>query len=533
MLTRNICLLSTLLVPLFSQTIDQAARNQTQPIYRVTIVQRTTPAINYSHRSEPTKIDFRGTVLLPQAHGEATVENKRGATLVDAHFSSVPPPSRFGPPYLTYVVWSISPEGRAQSIGELILNGSDKGHLVASTPMQAFALIVTAEPYYSVTQPSDVVVMENAIRPETVGDIRPVNATYELLPRKEYTYNVAPPAAAQSGPALSMAEYEAVIASYEAKNAIEIADAAGARRYAPDKMKRAEQLFDQTRQLPRKTLSEEVVAKMREVAQIAEDARTISVRRAEEERAAQVRSQTEQASKQAAERTAEEEAEAERVRAQAERIQQNAQREQDAQRAQQQAERERVERETVRAEADLAREQSQARQKPPRTAQADRLMPRPPDTSRETRAALRQRLGQSGFQTLDTPRGLVVVLPNSLVESAPDAVRGRLASVAAALRMYPGLRIEVEGNTDSAGAAGTRFTEELAAHVRDMLVAQGIAPASITAAGYGSARPTASNQTAVGRQQNRRVEIVISGDAIGTMPVWDRTYSLERRPRPR
>lgn len=220
MSTRKICLLATLLAPAFAQ-------QQGQPIYRVTVVQRSTPAINYNHRSEPTKIDFKGTPLLPEAHGVATVENRRGATMVDARFNDMPPPSRFGSQYLTYVVWSISPEGRAQAIGELILNGSEKGHLVASTPMQAFALIVTAEPYYSVTQPSDAVVMENAIRPETVGDVRPVNATYELLPRKEYTYNVDAQPAVPMGPGVSAQEYEAIVASYQAKNALQIAIAAG------------------------------------------------------------------------------------------------------------------------------------------------------------------------------------------------------------------------------------------------------------------------------------------------------------------
>src|SRR5579884_1623295 len=151
---RNFCLMIAAGVPVVAQSPIPAQRPMPQPIYKITIVQRTTPAVNYGHRSEPTKIDFKGTALLPQAHGDATVQNKNGATMVDAHFSDVPPPSRFGPQYLTYVVWSISPEGRPQNLGELVPNGSDKGHVVASTPMQTFALIVTAEPYYSVTQPS-------------------------------------------------------------------------------------------------------------------------------------------------------------------------------------------------------------------------------------------------------------------------------------------------------------------------------------------------------------------------------------------
>lgn len=523
MSTRNICLLATALVPAFAQAPGMAPRKQPQPIYRITIVERTTPAINYGHRSEPTKIDFKGTPLLPGARGDATVQNKNGATMIDAHFSNVPPPGRFGPQYLTYVVWSISPEGRAQSIGELVLNGSDKGHVVASTPMQAFALIVTAEPYFSVSQPSDVVVMENAIRPDTIGDVQQVNATYELLPRKEYTYNVSTVPPVESGPALSMPEYEALVASYEAKNAIEIASAAGADHYAPDKLNRAEQLFEETKQLPRKTLSAEVVSKMREAAQLAEDARAISVQRAEEQQLAQVRAQQEQVQKQAAA----EQAAAQTARIQAQQDALHAQ--QEAARAQQQAQQEQA---LAQAQAEQARQQMEAQQ---RAAQADCLMPRSTDSVRQIRAALRQRLSNSGFQTLDTPRGLVVLIPNSLVESAPDAIRDRIAVVASAVSAYPGMRFEVDANTDSGTSenASMRYTQELAAHVRDMLVAQGVPATSVTAIGYGSSRPTESNQTAVGRQQNRRVEIVIAGEAIGNMPVWDQPYSLARPPLPR
>ena len=509
---RNLCLLTASVVPLCAQ--------QPQPVYRVTIVQRTTPAINYTHRSEPTKIDFKGTALLPSARGEATVENKRGATLVDARFNHVPPPGRFGPQYLTYVVWSISPEGRAQSIGELILNGSDKGHLVASTPMQTFALIVTAEPYYSVTQPSDVVVMENAIRPETVGEVQPVNATYELLPRKEYTYNVSSQPVTAATPAVNMPEYEALLASYEARNAIDLASAAGAGRYAPDKLSRADRLYNQARLLPRKTQSEQVVAEMREAAQVAEDARAISVARDAQEQMARVQAETTQAQKQAIAERAAEQAAAERANAEAAIARQQAAR--------------------AAAEAEQARQQAQARQMQARQnaatqTEADRLRPRPPENARETRSALRQRLSRSGFQTLDTPRGLVVVIPNSLVESAAEAVRGRLASVASAVAAYPGLRVEVEGNTDNSHSASASrvLSDELATRVRDMLVPAGIAASSISAVGYGGSRPTASNQTAAGRELNRRVEIVVSGDAIGTMPAWERTYSLERRPLPR
>ena len=156
-----------------------------QALYRVTIVSRTTKAINYGYLTAPTRIDFAGTPLLNGSRGEATVEPKRGSTLITARFKNVPPPSRFGAQFLTYVVWAISPEGRAQNLGELSLNGSGNGKLETSTPMQTFAMIVTAEPYYSVSQPSDVVVLENRVGSETVGRVEEVNASYEFLHRRE------------------------------------------------------------------------------------------------------------------------------------------------------------------------------------------------------------------------------------------------------------------------------------------------------------------------------------------------------------
>jgi flagellar motor protein MotB len=520
---RNVSMAMALAIPIFAQPVPPP-RNPSQPIYRVTIVQRTTPAINYSHRSEPTKIDFRGTALLPQAHGDATVENRRGATLVDAHFSNVPPPTRFGAQYLTYVVWAISPDGRSQSVGELIPNGSDKGHLFASTPMQAFALIVTAEPYFSVSQPSDVVVMENAIRPETVGEVQQVNATYELMPRKEYTYSITPasPRGEPEGPTVSMQEYEAVVASYQAQNAIQIARAAGADRYAPERLSRAESIFDQAKVLPRKTLGEQVVAKMREAAQIAEDARAISAKRSDEERLAQQQAQTAAAAKEAVQERAAVEAAQLRVREEADRAREEAARASAAEQARQQLEADNA--------ARIAREREQAA-----AQSADRMRTAPPDnlleTRRSTRALLRQRL-RAAFETLDSPRGLVVVVPNGQLEngSGMENTRKRIAMVAYELKAYPGLRIEVDGNTDGGTPeAARRLTLDLANRVRDMLVMEGISPSSINLQGYGSTRPLASNASPGGREQNRRVEIVVAGDAIGNMANWDRTYDLKPR----
>lgn len=249
------------------------------PLYRVTVISETTKAINYGHRTDPTKIDFRGTVLLPEARGSAVVESRRGSVTVDAKFEHVPSPQRFGPQYLTYVLWAITPDGKSQNLGELVLNSSDKGKLHVATPLQSFALLVTAEPYYSVEHPSGVVVMENHIRPDTVGKVEQMEARYDLLPVKPYTYrlNAANQNAQSNGPKMSMDRYEATLALYEAQNAVQIARAEQADQYAPETMQKAEQLYQQAQNYySQKADSKLIVSTAREAVQTAEDARLVA-----------------------------------------------------------------------------------------------------------------------------------------------------------------------------------------------------------------------------------------------------------------
>jgi hypothetical protein len=252
-----------------------------QPIYRVEVVARTVKAVNYGHRTVPTKVDLRGTVLAPEARGEARVESKRGAVEIEVQVSRLDAPGRFGNEYLTYVLWAITPEGRSTNIGELVLDSGNKGKLKVSSDLQAFALIVTAEPYFAVTQPGDVVVMENVIRADTVGKVEAVAARYELMPRGHYTF--VRPARDDPQPAagrkLSMDQYEALHALYQALNAIQIARAAGADREAGDTMRKAEKLYEEARNLQsRNAASREVVTMARQSAQTAEDARAISAK---------------------------------------------------------------------------------------------------------------------------------------------------------------------------------------------------------------------------------------------------------------
>jgi hypothetical protein len=264
-----------------AQSNPAAPPDGSAPIYRVTVVSRTTKAINYGHRTEPTKVDLKGTVLLPEARGDATVQSRRGSAVIEAKFSHVDAPTRFGSQYLTYVLWAITPEGRPANLGELVLNSSDKGKLTVAANLQAFALIVTAEPYFSVTQPSDLVVMENFLRPDTIGKVEEVTARFELLPRKAYTYDVGSHAGTGEGPKVSMKQYEALLALYEAQNAFHLAQAAEAQRYAQPSFQKAQQLYQQALNYQAsKTDSKQIVATAREAAQAAEDARTIAVKRA-------------------------------------------------------------------------------------------------------------------------------------------------------------------------------------------------------------------------------------------------------------
>lgn len=499
--------------PAWSQ--NPAERPGSVPIYRVTVVERTVKAVNYQYRTGPTNVDFRGTVLLPQGRGHATVESKQGRTEIEARFSNIEPPTRFGREYLTYVLWAITPQGHATNLGEVLADSSNKCKLQVTSELQAFGMIVTAEPYGAVRQPSDVVVLENEIRPDTIGQIEPIQAKYELLPRGEYTYNV--PADLSSsisgGPKVSMDEYQSLVQVYEAQNAVQIARAAGADRYAGDTLSKAEQFLREAQNLQsRKAGVSLTVTAARQAAQTAEDARLIALKRAQEEGLARAREQAttaqeRQASAEAEARRAADQASAERARADAER-----------------AARERAEAEAAQARQQLTQKQARV-EAPPAPASPHMAT----DAARETRARVRQELS-SILQTRDTPRGLVVTLSDAYFSGAQprSLAYDRLARIAAIVRSEPGLKVEVEGHSDNAfGDEQARaFSLERAEAVRGILARDGVPAAAIMTRGLGKTRPIISNATAAGREQNRRVEIVITGSPIGEMPYWARSYSV-------
>jgi hypothetical protein len=267
-----------------AQANEQNQGNRTVPIYRLTVVQRALEAVNFQSHSGPTRIDFKGTVLLPKAEGDARVEVKNGYTEINASFRHLDPPTKFGTEFLTYVLWAITPEGRGINLGEVVADSSNKASMRVTCPYSTFGLLVTAEPYFSVPYPSDVVVLESAVRPDTVGRVQEVQAKYELLPRGQYTLNIKPqqlPSAnMKSQPGVSMTEYEAVLELYQARNAIQIAKADGAAEAAPDTFNKAQDALNQAEALyaARKDFNG-VINTSRQAVQAASDARAIAMRK--------------------------------------------------------------------------------------------------------------------------------------------------------------------------------------------------------------------------------------------------------------
>ncbi len=512
------------------------------PVFRVTVVSRSVQAVNYKHRSGATKVDFAGTDLMRSANGVAEVNSKRGAIEIEAEFGNLDKPTTFGNEYLTYILWAISPEGRAVNLGEVLVGDNHRSKLQVTTDLQAFALIVTAEPYYAVRQPSNVVVLENVVRQDTKGTTEAVNAKYELMERGGYI-----PTGYKFDPVVSNAKLP--LEFFEARNALRIAQSEGAERYASDSYQHALKLMNNAdvyateKNVPRKPL----IAVAREAVQTAEDARAISVKKMDDERQeterqasadAQAKSQgqADDATRQ------KEQAQSDTVRAQAAKTQaesdaanaqaSKAQAESDAARARTEAAD--AQSATAKARADMADSQA-ASATALSAAQADAEKSRLAAQQAEAdKVAMRTKLSEQLnkiLQTRDTARGLIVSMSDVLFDtgkySLKPGAREKLAKVAGILLAYPGLNIEVGGYTDNVGgdAMNQTLSENRAGSVRDYLVQQGVATNSVSARGFGNTLPVSSNGNSAGRQQNRRVELLVSGEAIGS-PVNATTGSL-------
>ena len=571
----------------------QAPQNQSEnaarmaagdmPIYRVSVTSRSAKAINYRHRGGSTTIDFRGTELLPKARGEAKVESKQGYIEIEVEFDDLQPANKQGSEYLTYVMWAITPEGRTSNLGEVLLNGT-KSKLNVTTELQVFGLLVTAEPYYAVTMPSDLIVMENVVRADTRGKIEEIDAKYELLKRGQYQR--------LSNPLALKLDQKLPLELYEARNAVQIARSMGADRFATETFQKAEASLAQAEAYQsRKAGKKPVTMTARVAVQTAEDARAIAVTRQEENALAMERQQSAEREFRAESGRAAAQSEANRVTRDAEAARIKAledsarlTREKDAQAVAALAEADRVKRENdtrtaaaaidadrlkmenearaiaARNEADRLKMENDARATAARN-EADRLRlendskiaAANAEAERLTRANEVQRAANQAdldnlakqkaqleaektelraqllkqfnavLQTRDTARGLIVNMSDVLFDNGKYSLRPqareKLAKVAGIVSGHPGLTLAVEGHTDSVGGDeyNQRLSEQRGGAVRDYLTGQGMSTSSVTSKGLGETQPVASNDTAKGRQENRRVELVISGEVIGTV----------------
>jgi outer membrane protein OmpA-like peptidoglycan-associated protein len=531
---------------------------------------RTTKAVGYVN-GQSTRVDIKGTSLMPALTGEAKVISKRGLTDVHVEVQNLRPPSTLDRAYVTFVLWSISPQGDAKNVGELV-ERNGKASLHTTTALQAFALIISAEPDFAVSAPSEFVVAENLVRSDTKGSVEPVDVRYDVLPRSAYVSQVTPVQNSIYGE-----DRKAPLDLVQARNAVRIATDARSEHYAPEIFRKSEALLGQAEDYYRRKQSEKAISTVaRQAVQTAEEARVISVkaeqqaeaereRRETEERAQQAQSQAEQAQHEA--QRAKEQAEAaEQQRQQAaQQAEQEAERRrqteeqqqvtaQQAQQAQQQAEQEAERRrqleqqqQSVSQQAQLAQQQAeeaqrraqaeadqraaaeqQSQQSQAQAAEARRQADEAQQRAQQAeanQAQLRERLMSqlnAVLETRDSARGLIVSMPDVLFDTGSanlkSTARERLAKVAGILIAYPDIRIEVDGYTDSTGSPlfNEQLSQQRADSVRSYLNQQGVQPSLITTRGFGQNNPVASNDTPQGRQQNRRVEMVVSGQSIGT-----------------
>jgi len=502
-------------------------------------VSRTTKAVNFRRAGGATKIDFQGTELLQTASGEAKVENKGNRTEIDAKFENLEEATKFGLEYLTYVLWAVSPQGRAVNLGEVSLNHGS-GHVKAISEMQTFGMIVTAEPYFAVNQPGNVVVLENVIPANTLSKVENIDAKYELLGRGVYSSSNT-----KIENAIFGIDRKTPLELFEARNAVRIAHIALADKYAPSIVAKAEQQLKTAEDVyhsGRDKKSVEAAAK--EVVETAEEARVMSVKqKAEEDAQAAVAAERRAALDREAKARADADAEvkrrqeAEQARHQAEVAKADAERmKQEAQQAAQEASRQKQEAEQARA---AALEQQQAAQAAAEQASRDRAAAlsqqkvAEAETEKARQAAAQaesekaqlraQLLSQlnSILQTRDSARGLIVNMSDVLFDTGSytlkPGAREKLAKISGIVLAHPGLNLQIEGHTDSVGSDefNQQLSERRADSVRDFLAEQGVPGSAISARGFGKTQPVASNDTAEGRQRNRRVELVVNGDAIG------------------
>lgn len=499
-----------------SQPQDQTLAPGQTPVFRVTVSERMTRAVNYRNRGGSTMVEMKGTDLSPAIAGKAKIDGKAGRLAIDVELNHMEPPIKFGGQFLTYVLWAITPEGRATNLGEVLPGDNGKDKISVTTDLQAFGLIVTAEPYFAVIYPSDKVVAENIVLHETKGFEETISAKFDVLEGGQYVIDVP----ADKLPS-TQADAKVPLDLLEARNAVMIAKSVGAERYANDTITQAEDMLGRAEDYyQRKQGRTPIGTAARGAVQQAEEARVLTLRRielAKEEAArlaqaqakakaeadAEAAHQAQLAAQAQSDEDARRRAQAEAAQAQAQAAQAQAEAQQQAALAQQQA-----------AQAQAALAQAAA-------AESDRQRQEAIRQKEEMRARLLAQLNQV-LQTRDTARGLIVSMPDVLFDFnkytlKPEA-RERLARISGIVLAYPDLKLQIEGYTDSIGTDeyNLELSQKRADGVRAYLISSSVPPDHVNSQGFGKSNPVADNSTAAGRKLNRRVDMIVSGDVIGT-----------------
>src|SRR6266849_5028949 len=504
-------------------------------------VSRTTKAVNYRRAGSSTNINFQGTELMSGATGEARVQSKSNRIEIEAKFVGLDEATKFGLEYLTYVLWAVSPGGRAVNLGEVVLKAGGGQVKAIITDMQTFGMIVTAEPYFAVTQPGNTVILENVVGPATLGKVENIDAKFELIARGAYSSSNT-----RIENAIFGIDRKTPLEVFEARNAVRIAHIALADKYAPSMVAKAEQqLRGMEEAYAQHRDRKSVEAAAREVVGSAEEARVMAVKQKAEEDANAKAAADKKAAEEQAAAEAKRRQEAEQARIQAEKATAEAQRmKQEAEKAAQESARQKQEAEQARAAAQAEQQAAQAEAEKSRqaaeeaarekaaalaqqraaeaeTEKARQAAARAEAEKAELRAQLLNQLN-SILQTRDSARGLIVNMSDVLFDTGSytlrPGAREKLAKISGIVLAHPGLNLQVEGHTDSVGSDefNQQLSERRAGSVRDFLVNQGVSSGSVTSRGFGKTQPVATNDTPEGRQRNRRVELVVNGEAIGS-----------------
>ena len=465
------------------------------------VVKKSIKAVGYEVGGGSTKVVFLGTSAAPLASGEAKVEAKKGGTSIELKVTGMPQPTSLGAEFLTYVLWTVTPDGTTDNIAEIPIDKQGNGKLSTRAQSQTFAMIVTAEPYFAVQLPSEVVVLENDTKKNTKGKIYPDN-DYTLMKRSQYSKLGNPLA-------LTPDLKQAPLDIYEARNAVDIARSQKAQQYAPEIFSKAESSLQQTENsLTSKADKSQIITNSRQTIQFAEDARALSAERQESERIQNEKNAAAAKAKAEADAVAAAEAKRQAELTAAREAQMKA--EAAAQSAQQKAAAEIAAQKAAVEQAALQAKEQAAREEAARAQAATAAL----------RAQLLQQLNEV-LQTTDTPRGLVVNMADVLFETGKFALSQdaqlKLAKLSGIIQAHPGLNLAIEGHTDTTGTAdfNMKLSQQRGDAVREFLISQGLSPDIITAKGMGQDNPVADNSTAAGRKLNRRVEIIVSGEVIG------------------